>query len=107
MENLTELGSGVWIAQGAMVSFYGFAYPARSTIIRLTNGDLWVRSPIKLTTDVKRALDRHGPIKHLVSPNKLHHLFLQEWPAPMPQGDSLPGNATLHRIGACATRNAP
>jgi hypothetical protein len=79
MSNLTGVGPALWIAEGAIVSFYGFAYPTRSAIIRLANGDLWVWSPIRLTADLKREIDALGPVKHLVSPNKLHHLYLQDW----------------------------
>jgi hypothetical protein len=84
MTNLTEIATALWIADGAIVNFYGFAYPTRSTIIRLVNGDLWVWSPIALTADLKSEIDKLGPVRHLVSPNKLHHLYLQDWSTAYP-----------------------
>jgi hypothetical protein len=84
MTNLTEIATALWIAEGAIVNFYGFAYPTRSTIIRLVNGDLWVWSPIALTADLKSEIDKLGPVTHLVSPNKLHHLYLQDWSTAYP-----------------------
>ena len=82
---LEQVHEALWIAEGELVSFYGIAYPTRSVIARLENGDLWVWSPIKLTAKLRAEVDRLGAIRHLVSPNKLHHLYLQEWKAAYPE----------------------
>jgi hypothetical protein len=78
------VGDGIWILEGGNVSFYGFAYPTRCVIIRLPAGGLWVWSPIALTPDVRRQVDALGTPEHLVSPNKIHHLYLQDWKAAWP-----------------------
>lgn len=67
------------------MSFHGFPYPVRSVIVRLHTGDLWVWSPIALTPALRRDVDGLGPVRHLVSPNKLHHLFLQDWASAYPE----------------------
>jgi hypothetical protein len=38
-----------------------------------------VWSPIALTEELARAVEAIGPVGHIVSPNKLHHLYLREW----------------------------
>ena len=53
--------------------------------MRLADGGLFVWSPIALTADLKAAVDALGPVRFLVSPNLLHHLFLGEWKAAYPQ----------------------
>ncbi|HEX4534470.1 MAG TPA: DUF4336 domain-containing protein, partial [Rhizomicrobium sp.] len=70
---LEPLGKDIWIAEGPVVSFFGFPYPTRMALIRLGNGDLFVWSPIALTPELKAQVDALGPVKHLVSPNKIHH----------------------------------
>ena len=50
-----------------------------SVIVRLAGGDLWVWSPIGLSQALKDEIDRLGVPRHLVSPNKIHHLFLADW----------------------------
>lgn len=65
--------------------FLGIPYSTRSVIARLENGDLWVWSPVKLTADLRTEIDRLGRVGQLVSPNKLHHLSLQEWKAAYPE----------------------
>ncbi|QLC23283.1 DUF4336 domain-containing protein [Parasphingopyxis sp. CP4] len=82
---LDPLGANIWLADGGIVDFYGFAYPTRMAIIRLDIGDLWIWSPVALTEELAGAVNALGPVKHLVSPNKIHHLFLSEWQAAYPE----------------------
>ena len=44
-----------------------------------SDGSIWVWSPIALTEDLARAVDAIGRLRYIVSPNKLHHLFLRQW----------------------------
>jgi Domain of unknown function (DUF4336) len=81
---LEQVHDALWVAEGENVSFFGLPYSTRSAIARLANGDLWVWSPVKLTAALRGEVDRLGPVRHLVSPNKLHHLYLAEWKAAYP-----------------------
>ena len=76
---MEQLAENIWIAEGDIVDFHGFPYPTRSVIVRLKNGDLWCWSPITLTPELKTEIDEIGEPKHLISPNKIHHLYLQDW----------------------------
>jgi hypothetical protein len=82
---IEQVDEGIWLVDGSSVSFYGFPYPTRSVIVRLSNGDLWIWSPIELTPGLQQGVDAIGPVRHLVSPNKLHHLYLQDWKAAYPE----------------------
>lgn len=88
---LEQVHEVLWIAEGGNVSFYGAPYPTRSVIVRLENGDLWIWSPVKLTMDLRAEVDRLGSVRHLVSPNKLHQLYLQEWKSAYPEAVSYGG----------------
>ncbi len=81
---LTPVDAGLWIGEGPIVSFFGCAYPTRMVLAVLPDGGLWVWSPVRLTAELRAAVDALGPVTHLVSPNKLHHLFLGEWHAAYP-----------------------
>ena len=81
---LREFGRGIWVAEGPVVAFYGFAYPTRMALIRLSAG-LFIWSPIALTAALKREVDDMGPVRWLISPNLLHHLFLAQWKSAYPQ----------------------
>lgn len=81
---LAKFGPGIWIGEGPVVSFYGFAYPTRMAVIRLQDGSLFVWSPTALSSDLLQEVDALGTVRHLVSPNLLHHLFLGEWKSAYP-----------------------
>ena len=74
-----QIDDALWLAEGDIISFFGFPYPTRAVIARFDNGDLWVWSPDKLAPPLQYEVDALGRVAHLVSPNKLHHLYLKEW----------------------------
>jgi len=77
---LTEFASDIWVGEGPVVPFFaGFRYPTRMAVIRLADGGLFIWSPITLDPELRREVDALGPVRFLVSPNLLHHLFLGEW----------------------------
>lgn len=84
MTTLTKIGTDIWLAEGELVDFHSFPYPTRCVVVRLPDGTLWVWSPIALTHGLKAEIDTLGPPAHLVSPNKIHHLYLQDWSAAYP-----------------------
>jgi hypothetical protein len=82
---LDAFGPSLYVAEGPTVSFYGFPYPTRMGVARLEDGGAWVWSPIALTPGLAEAVEAVGPVRHIVSPNKIHHLFLAEWARRWPQ----------------------
>jgi hypothetical protein len=84
-EPLLQFGPEIWIADGPVTSFYGFPYPTRMAVIRLFNGSLFVWSPVALSGSLRASIDVLGPVRYLVSPNALHHLFLAEWKSAYPE----------------------
>ncbi|WP_165857245.1 DUF4336 domain-containing protein [Marinobacter sp. JSM 1782161] len=76
---MQRLADDLWIVDGDTVTFHGFPYSTRMTVVRLDNGQLWLHSPIRLTTSLQAQLNALGPVAHLVAPNHLHHLFLADW----------------------------
>ena len=76
---LMPFGPSLHVADGPTVSFFGFPYPTRMAVARLSDGSAWVWSPIALTQELADEVQAIGPVRHIVSPNKLHHLFLQQW----------------------------
>ncbi len=79
MVMLRQFGSEIWIADGADVSTGGFHYGTRMAVIRLSDRGLFVWSPIKLTEQLRYEIEVLGDVHHLVPPNSLHHLFLDDW----------------------------
>ena len=56
-------------------SISGLRMGTRMTVVRLSNGSLFVYSPITLDDDLKQSIDALGPVAHIVAPSLYHHLF--------------------------------
>ncbi len=82
---LEEFGPSLYVAEGPVVSFYGFPYPTRMAVARLSDGSAWVWSPVELSDELAAAVEAIGPVRHIVSPNKIHHLFLSPWAERWPE----------------------
>lgn len=83
---LEEFDREIWIAEGrdeAVV--FGFRYPTRMAVIRLSDKDLFIWSPTSLTTELRLKVEALGRVQHLVAPNSLHHLFLPQWKQAYPE----------------------
>ncbi len=76
---LQPVADDLWIYQGTTVPFYGFPFPTRMSVVRLAGDLLWIHSPEKLNDELRQELSALGRVAYLISPNKLHHLFLAEW----------------------------
>jgi hypothetical protein len=76
---LEEFGPSLYSAEGPTVSFFGFPYPTRMALARLADGGVWVWPPVALTDELASEVQAIGPVRYIVSPNKIHHLFLTEW----------------------------
>ncbi|HKQ44216.1 MAG TPA: DUF4336 domain-containing protein [Rhizomicrobium sp.] len=103
---LEQVHDALWVAEGEIVSFFGIAYPTRSVIARLENGHLWIWSPVKLTENLRAEVDRLGPVRHLVSPNKLHHLYLHEWNSAYPEAALWGPQSTIKKCSDLSFREA-
>lgn len=87
LEKLEQIDADIWIADGSTVSFLGFPYTTRMAVVRLGDGSLWIWSPIELSDRLKTDLASLGHVRFLVSPNKLHHLFLPQWCSTFPKAE--------------------
>jgi hypothetical protein len=95
---LKPLEPDLWFADGDVVSFKGFDYPTRMVVVRLADGGLWLWSPVGKKAALEGEVRALGPVRHIVSPNKLHYLFLGEWQAAFPEADVW---ATASTIAKC------
>ncbi|MCA9610387.1 MAG: DUF4336 domain-containing protein [Myxococcales bacterium] len=78
METLsTVVEDRIWVAERP-VWFSGVRLRARTTILRLEDGGLWVHSPAPPSPALDTALEALGPVRWLVIPNVFHHLGASE-----------------------------
>ncbi|MCB1747370.1 MAG: DUF4336 domain-containing protein [Gammaproteobacteria bacterium] len=83
MNRLHALADGLWILAGDPIAFLGFPYDIRATVVRLDGGDLLVHSPVQVSA-LSALAALPGAVKYIVTPNKLHHVFLADWQRALP-----------------------
>ena len=93
-----EIDTDIWVTE-ALQRFLGAEVGTRMTVIRLADGSLFVHSPIHLDDEIRAALDRIGPVRHIVAPNRYHHLYAADYPRNYPQAKlyAAPGLETKRR----------
>ena len=75
---LTQLAPGLWECNAPM-KFFGMALGHRMTVAKLSDGSLWVHSPVAYSESLAAELATLGPIAHLVAPNYMHDTYLDGW----------------------------
>lgn len=79
VEGLRRFAKDIWIADGPAVRAWGISFPTRMIVVKLSDGSLWVNSPVAATRDQAAELDNIGSVAHLVSPTPLHDWRLKQW----------------------------
>ncbi|MGH8213123.1 MAG: DUF4336 domain-containing protein [Rhodanobacteraceae bacterium] len=87
---LKSVAPEIWIVDGPVVCMaapccMSAPFTTRMTIIRLRGGGLWCHSPITPDVALFAVIDALGPVRHLVSPNKLHYAHIAAWKRRYPQ----------------------
>lgn len=54
----------------------GIRLGARMTVVRLSDGRLWLHSPVSIDDALRAEIDALGSVAHLIAPSKVHHLFV-------------------------------
>jgi hypothetical protein len=79
LDVLKPVGDDVWIVDSGPLHVFGLTLPVRMTVLRLSNGDLWLHSPTRFTDELRAQLEQQGRIAHLIAPDIAHWSFLREW----------------------------
>jgi len=77
----------IWILEYP-VRFEGLDLFARTTIIKLDNGELIVHDPCKIDDAIKREIDSIGVVKFIIAPGSFHHLFVTDFQEKYPDAET-------------------
>lgn len=92
INTLKPVAPGLWIVDGPIVRMAALGgsapFPTRMTVARLGDGGLWCHSPVAPDAALFAAIDALGPVRHLVSPNKLHYAHIAAWKRRYPDAAS-------------------
>ena len=72
------IGKNIWVHDDAM-SLAGKQLGLRMTIVKLSNGGLWVHSPTALSPELIEEMDELGSVSFIVGASNGHNIWLREW----------------------------
>lgn len=82
---LTALAPDLWIAPRPFAVLGLLDIGTAMTVIRLPDGGVFLHSPVRADDATRAAVDAIGPVRAIVAPNNVHHLFAGEWKRAYPQ----------------------
>jgi hypothetical protein len=72
MPDLQAFAKDVWIADGPRVRDFGVMFTTRMEVVKLSNGSLWVNSPVVAPFDTLQRITQLGPVRYLVAATPRH-----------------------------------
>lgn len=75
---LQNIAENLWV-EARKLRFWGLETGTRMSIVRLSGGELFVHSPVALDTETKHEVDAIGPVRAIVAPSRMHHMYIPEW----------------------------
>lgn len=93
LDTLKPVAEDIWIVDGPAIrmSFpLGISVPftTRMTVVRLSDGTLWLHSPTRLVPSLQDELAGLGEVRYLISPNFIHYASIPAWAEAYPAATS-------------------
>ncbi len=88
----------VWIVNGPNVRDFGFTFTTRMTVVRLSNGTVWISSPVPVSLDTLKRITNLGPIRYLVAATPRHVWRLEHWHTLFPEAQLWTARRTLFTL---------
>ncbi len=92
INTLKPIAENIWIVDGPEIrmtypwlKFLWMPFPTRMTVVRLSDGALWLHSPTPVCDELAGAIELLGTIRFLIAPNRLHYWWIGDWRARYPQ----------------------
>lgn len=95
MPELQALAPNLWVVDTPH-RFLGLHLGSRMTVVRLKSGKVVLHSPVALSAELAERINAIGPVRHIVCPNRFHHMYAAQAVAAFPEA-LLHGPAALHK----------
>ncbi len=85
MPQLQAFAENVSIIDGMPVRDFGVMFTTRMTVVKLSDGSLWVNSPVSVPFDTLKRITESGSVRYLVAATPRHVWRLEEWHTLFPE----------------------
>ena len=85
MSDLQPFAKNLLIVDGPSVRDMGVLFTTRMAVVNLSDGSLWVNSPVSVPFDTIKRITELGPVKYLLAATPRHVWRLAAWHALFPE----------------------
>ncbi|MGD0859355.1 MAG: DUF4336 domain-containing protein [Terracidiphilus sp.] len=85
MADLLTFGENIWIVDGPNVRDMGVMFTTRMAVVKLSDGSLWVNSPVSVPFDTLKRITELGPVRYLLAATPRHVWRLAAWHTLFPE----------------------
>lgn len=82
---LQQFAENIWICDGPDAVDCGLTFTTRMTVVKLTDGCLWISSPVSVEPEILEEIIELGRIRYLVAATPRHVWRLSSWHALFPE----------------------
>jgi hypothetical protein len=100
MAGLQEFAENIWIIDGPLVHDMGIPFTTRMTVVKLSEGSVWVESPVPVSYTTLNQITVLGPIRYLVAATPRHVWRLESWHTLFPDAQLWIAPQTLFTLGS-------
>ena len=70
--NGEEFANDLWVVEGPNVRDMGFMFTTRMAVAKLSDGSVWVNSPVSVSFDMLKRITELGPVRYLLAATPRH-----------------------------------
>lgn len=94
MAGWEKFADGLWVVEGPNVRDMGFMFTTRMTVAKLSDGSVWVSSPVSVSFDILKRIAELGPVRYLLAATPRHVWRLNAWHTLFPDAQLWASRAT-------------
>ena len=79
VKSVQAFAPNVWIIDGPTVRDFGVLFTTRMTVVKLTNGSVWIESPVSVPFETLQCITEWGQVRYLVAATPRHVWRLAAW----------------------------
>jgi hypothetical protein len=95
MPELQPFSKDLWIVDGPNVRDMGIMWTTRMAVVKLSDGSLWVSSPVLVPLETLKAITALGPVRYLIAATPRHVWRLEAWHRLFPEAQLWTARTTL------------
>lgn len=97
-EFLHEFAENIWLADGPVVRDTGAYFTTRMTIVKLSNGSIWISSPVPVSFATLSAISELGDVHYLIAATPRHIWRLDTWHTLFPEAELWASHPTFFTL---------